>query len=86
MLRLQELKTTAHTMGFADETKCDEGAVLWLKRKIPDAATNMYERMCIDSLTNSATVYRISSNGIMDSKIFRSASELQEWIAPKPLL
>ncbi len=72
-------------MGFADERKCDEGAVLWLKRKIRDAA-NMYERMCIDSLTNSATVYRISSNGIMDSKIFRSPSELQEWIAPKPPL
>src|SRR5271165_4845529 len=75
MFRLQEFKATAHMSGFADEIKCDEGAVLWLKRKIPDAATSMCERMCIDSLTNSATVYWISTNGNMDSKVFRSPSE-----------
>jgi hypothetical protein len=85
MVRLREFEATAHTSGFVEEMKCDEGAVLWLKRKTPDTAAYMYQRMCIDRLTNSATVYWITSHGNMNSKTFRSPSELQEWVAPKPV-
>jgi hypothetical protein len=39
----------------------------------------MHQRMCIDSLTNSATVYWMSVPGSVKSKTFRDAPALQEW-------
>jgi hypothetical protein len=35
--------------------------------------------MCIDSLTNSATVYWMTVPGRVNSKTFRGVPALQEW-------
>ena len=56
MIRLQEFQTAAHESGFVDVRECNEGTVLWLKREIPDLATQTRERICMDSVTNSVTV------------------------------
>ena len=84
MVSLRSFQTTARTSGFVDEIECDEGTVLWLMRRMPDATANMCQRMCIDSQTNSATVYWTASPGRVNSRIFRSPSELKAWLAPKP--
>ena len=83
MIKLEAFQSTARMSGFANEISCEDGMVLWLKRKISDGKTTLHHRMCIDSLTGSATVYWLSSKGSIDSKVFRSASELEAWIDPK---
>ena len=81
MIRLKEFRTAAHESGFVDVRECNEGTVLWLKREIPDMATQTRERICMDSLTASVTVYWTSNTGKPDSKTFRTASDLREWFA-----
>jgi hypothetical protein len=81
MVRLQEFQAAAHESGFVDVRECNEGTVLWLKREIPDMATQTRERICMDSLTASVTVYWTSNTGKPDSKTFRTASDLREWFA-----
>ena len=76
---LQEFQAVARKRGFVDVKECDDGTVLWLSRKTPDAATQTPQRICMDSLTNSVTVYWRTTLGKLDSKTFRSVSSLQEW-------
>ena len=83
MTKVETFQSAAHVSGFVDETSCDDGMVLWLKRKVSGGQTILNHRMCIDSLTGSATVYWLSSKGSMDSKVFRSPAELEAWMAPK---
>ena len=85
MVRLREFQTTAHQSGFVDINECEDGTVLWLRRESPEAATKTHQRMCMDSVTNSVTVYWTTSLGKVDSKTFRSASGLQEWFASDAL-
>jgi hypothetical protein len=40
--------------------------------------------MCIDSLTNSVTVYWMSLPGKVNSKTFRGVPALQEWFELRP--
>ena len=61
-----------------------EGTVLWLRKKTPDTARETHQRMCIDSLTNSVTVYWMTVPGKVSSKTFRGVSALQEWFALTP--
>jgi hypothetical protein len=37
--------------------------------------------MCMDSATNSVTVYWMDAGGKIDSKTFREVGTLQEWFA-----
>jgi len=60
MERLQAFQTAAHEGGFVEVNEAAEGTVLWLRKKAPDTARETHQRMCIDSLTNSATVYWLS--------------------------
>ena len=57
-----------------------EGPVLWLKKATPDAE----DRICLDSLTKSATAYWATIPWKINSKTFREASALQEWILSRP--
>jgi hypothetical protein len=40
--------------------------------------------MCIDSLTNSVTVYWMTVPGKVNSKTFRGVPALQEWFELRP--
>lgn len=78
---LQSFKTIAHDGGFVDLEESPNGTVLWLRRQSPDAATNTHQRICIDSVTNSVTVYWMTSLGKVESKTFRTATDLREWLS-----
>jgi hypothetical protein len=84
MVKLQEFQTAARNLGFIEVNEVAEGTVLWLRKSKPDTAREMDQRMCIDSLTNSATVYWMISPGKVNSKTFRGVPALQEWLDIPP--
>jgi hypothetical protein len=79
MERLQAFQTAARKSGFVEVKESEEGNVLWLRKKGPTTAPEQYQRMCIDSVTNSVTVYWLTVPGKVNSKTFRGVSALQEW-------
>lgn len=76
MERLQAFQDAAHKSGFVDVEETEDGNVLWLKK--PTA--NAEDRMCIDSLTNSVTVFWATIPWKINSKTFRAVSALQDWL------
>jgi hypothetical protein len=75
MEKLKAFQDVARTNGFVDVEETDDGTVLWLKK--PTA--NAEDRMCVDSLTNSVTVFWATMPWKINSKTFRAVSALQEW-------
>jgi hypothetical protein len=53
MEKLQAFQAAAQEGGFVVVEESEEGSVLWLKKTTAEAE----DRICIDSLTKSATVY-----------------------------
>jgi hypothetical protein len=84
MERLQALRTVARHGGFIEVNEFPEGTVLWLRKNASVTVEDAYQVMCIDSLTNSATIYWISVANIVRSKTFRGFRSLQEWFELKP--
>jgi len=84
MERLQGFQTAARQGGFVMVNETAEGTVLWLRKNTPDTARDTHQRMCIDSLTNSVTVYWMTVPGKVSSKTFRGVPALQEWIDLRP--
>jgi hypothetical protein len=79
MERLQTFQTAARKCGFVEVNESGGGTVLWLRRRAPDTARETHQRMCIDSLTKSATIYWMTGPGDLESKTFRDVPALQEW-------
>jgi hypothetical protein len=79
--RLRPFQATAREGGFVELNESSDGTVLWLKKTSLDESSEIHERMCIDSLTNSATVFWVSITGGLNSKTFRNAISLQEWLS-----
>jgi hypothetical protein len=79
MERLQAFQTAAREGGFVEVSESGEGTVLWLKKKLSNTDREMHQRMCIDSLTNSVTVYWLAVAGKVKSQTFRGVPALQEW-------
>jgi hypothetical protein len=75
MEKLKAFQDVARINGFVDVEETDDGTVLWLKK--PTA--NAEDRMCVDSLTNSVTVFWATMPWKINSKTFRAVSALQEW-------
>ena len=86
MERLQAFQTAARKGGFVEVGESEEGSVLWLSKNPPDMARDMHQRMCIDSVTNSVTVYWMTISGKVNSKTFRGVPALQEWFELNPPL
>jgi hypothetical protein len=84
MERLQAFQTAAREGGFVVVTESEQGTVLWLKKSAPDSVREAHQRMCIDSLTNSVTVYWMVAPGKVNSKTFRGVPALQEWFKLRP--
>jgi hypothetical protein len=80
MEKLQAFQAAAHKGGFVDVQETDDGTVLWLRK--PTA--NAEDRICIDSMTNSATVFWATIPWKINSKTFRQSSQLEEWILSRP--
>lgn len=77
MEKLKAFQDIARNHGFVDVEETEEGTVLWLRR--PTASAE--DRMCIDSLTSSATVYWATIPWQINSKTFRAAAALEQWLA-----
>ena len=84
MEKMQALQDAARQGGFVQVEESGEGTVLWLRKETADAATQTHQRICIDSMSNSLTVYWMTAPGKIDSKTFRNAPSLQEWFALQP--
>lgn len=84
MERLQAFQTAARQSGFVEVRESEEGSVLWLRKNAPNDARDMHQRMCIDSVTNSVTVYWMAIPGKVSSKTFRGVPALQEWCELRP--
>jgi hypothetical protein len=79
MVRLEAFQTAAREGGFVKVGEVEEGNVLWFRKRAADTSTQTHQRMCIDSLTNSVTVYWMTAPGKVNSKTFRAVPALQEW-------
>jgi hypothetical protein len=84
MEKLRAFQVAAQEGGFVGLNKSVDGSVLWLRKNEPDSGKEMHQRLCIDSLTNSATVYWMTALGKFDSKTFRGVSNLRAWFALDP--
>ena len=81
MHRLRPFLIAAEESGFVHVRECHNGTVLWLNRHTPDASSQAHPRICMDSLTVSATAYWTDSQGNPASKSFRKPLALKEWLA-----
>jgi hypothetical protein len=76
MEKLKAFQDIARSNGFVDVEETDDGTVLWLKKP----TNNAEDRMCVDSMTNSVTVFWATIPWKINSKTFRVVSALQEWL------
>jgi hypothetical protein len=81
MHKLQEFQCAARENGYAAVNEFECGNTVWLRKAAPDVGTDVHKRLCIDSLTDSATVFWQSGSTNVNSKTFRSASSLRDWFA-----
>jgi hypothetical protein len=79
MVKLQAFQIAAREGGFVKVSEPGEGNVLWCRKHSTDTTPQTHQRMCIDRLTNSVTVYWMTAPGKVDSKTSRAVPALQEW-------
>jgi hypothetical protein len=80
---LRSFQAAAHGEGFLELNENEDGTVLWLRKSAPDSVRDTHQRMCIDSLTNSVTVFWMSVPGKVNSKTFRDVPALEDWFVLK---
>jgi hypothetical protein len=78
----QRLQSAALDCGFVEENRHRRGSqsVVWLAKDKPRMRGGAHQRMCVDRLTDSATVYWVAVPGKVDSKTFREVPALREWL------
>jgi hypothetical protein len=81
---LQQLRSAVRENGFIEVGKSHDGSAAWFRKAIPDANTSVHKRLCIDSLTNSATVFWETTPTQLHSKTFRDVKSLEDWFALRP--
>jgi hypothetical protein len=79
-------QAAALKLGFVDMDECGDGTVLWLKRAAIDAPPTTLQRMCIDTVTDSATVYWTNVHGHLEFKTFRRVASFQQWMSNRVLV
>jgi len=81
MARLQEFRSAARENGYDEVNENAEGDIIWLRKATPDIGTETHKRLCIDSVTGSATVFWQTIPTKINSKTFRTVSSLKDWLA-----
>jgi hypothetical protein len=71
----QELKLVVRENDFVELAKSTDGTISWFIK------TSASMRLCIDVLTNSATVFWTSGPSKLSSKTFRTVPSLKDWFA-----
>ena len=82
MYQVQGFRNAALQGGFTEVYGKSQGSVLWLSKGKPETGRETYLRMCVDAMTNSATVYWTDLPGKINSKTFRGVPALEEWLKP----
>jgi hypothetical protein len=82
MEKLQEFQAAARVDGFVEVNDGgDDANVAWFRNELPDSGTSVHKRLCIDSLTASATVYWETAGSKLNSKTFRTVSSMRAWLS-----
>ena len=85
MVQLMAFQTAAHDGGFVEFYETSDGTVLWLRKYESDSNKEAFPRVCLDTMTQSATVIWKAAPGMLTSKTFRDASAMQEWFRTRTL-
>jgi hypothetical protein len=72
---LQKFKSVVRENDFVKVGECRDGTTSWFSK----ASANM--RLCVDGVTNSATVFCGCGPGRLASKTFRTVASLKDWFA-----
>ena len=78
--KLQEFRSAARENGYEEINENIEGSIVWLRKATPDVGTDVHKRLCIDSVTDSATVFWQAVPAKLNSKTFRTVSSLKDWL------
>jgi hypothetical protein len=84
MEELQTFQAAARECGFVAAEEFKDCTVLWFRKTAQDAPSGTHQRLCLDSMKRSATVYWTNPRGLTDSKTFRSVDALREWLGGIP--
>ena len=76
----RRFQLAAHEGGFIELRTTLDGTVVWLEKGKSDTGAKTFQRLCIDLLTNSATVFWKATPETLSSKTFRDVTEMQEWL------
>src|SRR5579863_597555 len=81
---LTDFQSVARENGFVEIGNAEEGNVLWFRNATADAGSAVHKRLCVDGLTNSATVFwETAPSAKLNSMTFRTASALRAWLEMK---
>lgn len=78
-MTIQEFQLVARESGFVEVGE-EQGSVLWFRNATADAGSSVHKRLCVDGLTNSATVFWETVPAKLNSMTFRTASALRAWL------
>ncbi len=81
MEKLHEFQSVARENGFIEVGESEQGSTVWFRNATPDTGTDVHKRLCIDSLTNSATVFWETVPAKLNSMTFRTVPALRAWFA-----
>ena len=84
MERLQAFQEAARRDGFIGVKEVQDETVVWLRNSLPDVGTRFHKRLCLDGVTNSATIYWQTVAEHLNSKTFRTVSSMEEWLRLHP--
>jgi hypothetical protein len=74
---LRRFRSVIRENDFIEVGESQYGTTSWFRK----ASANM--RLCVDGVTNSATVFWASGPGQLASKTFRTVTSLKDWFALK---
>ena len=81
MQKLQDFQSVARENGFVEVGESEQGSTVWFRNTTADVGSAVHKRLCVDSLTNSATVFWETLPAKLNSMTFRTASALRAWFA-----
>jgi hypothetical protein len=85
MKTVQQFRLAVRENGFIEVGESRDGSAAWFRKATPDSKTSIHKRLCIDSLTKSATVFWESPPTHMHSKTFRDAKSMEDWFGLRPV-
>jgi hypothetical protein len=74
MNKYQGFQSAARENGYAESNECGGESAIWFRKEAADQGTEVHKRLCIDSLTGSATVFWQTVPSTLNSKTFRTIS------------